>query len=304
MKFTTAAAVAAFAAGAVAAPNPVPEADANPWCNLPGQPCWKVKRVAEAFAEAIQSSGGVAKRTPESEAGNLPGGAGYASKRAVNELAHLIALTRDAPNDYYKGLGLGDQFAADEGNQKREAAPEPWCWAPGEPCWKAKREAAPEPWCSIPGEPCWKEKREAAPEPWCWAPGEPCWKSKRAADEVIEAIGTEEENPASHLPFHPSHVPSSPHGFAGHGPAWWKREAAPEPWCSIPGEPCWKEKREALAEAEANPWCSIPGEPCWKDKREATPEPWCWAPGEPCWKAKRDLHAIRAVAEGISAGFA
>lgn len=270
MKFTTATAVAVFAAGAMAAPNPAPNPDANPWCTLPGQPCWKAKRVAEAFAEAIQSSGGVAKRTPEAEAGNLPGGAGYAVKRAVNELANLIALTRDNPQDYYKSLGLGEQFEADAGNQKREAAPEPWCWLPGQPCWKAKR----------------------------------------AADDVLEAIGTDEENTASHVPFNPAgHVPAFP-SFTGHGPAWWKREAAPEaeaeadPWCTLPGQPCWKEKREALALAEANPWCTLPGQPCWKEKREATPEPWCWLPGQPCWKAKRDLHAIRAVAEGISAGFA
>ncbi|KAF4456142.1 pheromone precursor 1, partial [Fusarium albosuccineum] len=74
-------------------------------------------------------------------------------------------------------------------------------------------------------------------------------------------------------------------------------------WCVWPGQPCWKAKRDALAEPDADAealaelnkrWCVWPGQPCWKNKRDAMPEPegndkrWCVWPGQPCWKAKRD----------------
>jgi hypothetical protein len=101
-------------------------------------------------------------------------------------------------------------------------------------------------------------------------------------------------------------------------------------WCSRPGEPCLKAKREALAlaeaiaepKAEAEPqWCSRPGEPCFKVKREADAyaegtsiclpisedkhnnlslakaQTWCYRPGEPCFKVKR---AAEALAEALA----
>jgi hypothetical protein len=60
--------------------------DAGPeaqFCRQPGQPCWKVKRAAEAAAEALAA--------PEAEARNpfcnRPGQPCWKAKRAVDELA-------------------------------------------------------------------------------------------------------------------------------------------------------------------------------------------------------------------------
>lgn len=228
--------LAVAAAGAYAAPAPA--AEPEPWCWRPGMPCWKVKRAAEAFSESIQSSGALKERTPEADYSNSPGGAAYVTKRSINELAHLASLTARDPAEYYRDLGLETRFAADEGNVKREAAPEPWCWRPGEPCWKRDSSDAPV---------YVKDKR------WCDRPGEPCWKAKRAADAVLEAIGDEKDTGAD--------APFDPAGESGHFPA----------ECNGPRILCWK-KREASPEAnpEANPepWCWRPGMPCWKAKRD------------------------------------
>ncbi|KIE00973.1 pheromone precursor, partial [Metarhizium majus ARSEF 297] len=223
--------VALVAAGAYAAPAPA--AEASPWCWRPGQPCWKVKRVAEAFSESIKSSGALKERTPEAEYSNSPGGAAYTIKRSLNELAHVASLTAREPAEYYRDLGLETRFAADEGLDKREAAEEDkrqWCWQPGQPCWKDKR--------------------------WCGAPGQPCWKAKKAAEAVINEIRDmskrDEEGDAP--PFNPGHQ-------GGHFPA----------ICNGPNILCLKTKREASPEAnpEANPqWCWRPGQPCWKAKRD------------------------------------
>ncbi|KID90822.1 pheromone precursor [Metarhizium guizhouense ARSEF 977] len=223
--------LALAAAGAYAAPAPA--AEASPWCWRPGQPCWKVKRVAEAFSESIKSSGALKERTPEAEYSNSPGGAAYTIKRSLNELAHVASLTAREPAEYYRDLGLETRFAADEGLDKRDAVAEDkrqWCWQPGQPCWKDKR--------------------------WCGAPGQPCWKAKRAAEAVINEIRDmskrDEEGDAP--PFNPGHQ-------GGHFPA----------ICNGPNILCLKTKREASPEAnpEASPqWCWRPGQPCWKAKRD------------------------------------
>ncbi|KAG6036512.1 hypothetical protein E4U41_005631 [Claviceps citrina] len=233
--------LALAAVAAHAAPSPEPQ----PWCYRPGEPCWKVKRVADAFAEAIKSSGGLRERTPEAEYSNAPGGAAYNAKRSLNELAHLAALTARNPDEYYNDLGLENEFEADEGAVDKRA-PEPWCYRPGEPCWK--RDATPD---DVPT----KDKR------WCYRPGEPCWKTKRAADAVLKAIrsddGAAEAPKPAAGPTDPKDLPFQPGSFP--------------PECNGPRILCWK-KREAAAEAapDANPapWCYRPGEPCWKAKRD------------------------------------
>ncbi|KAK8929772.1 hypothetical protein H634G_01641 [Metarhizium anisopliae BRIP 53293] len=241
--------LALAAAGAYAAPAPAPAPEASPWCWRPGQPCWKVKRVAEAFSESIKSSGALKERTPEADYSNSPGGAAYKIKRSLIELAHVASLTAREPAEYYRDLGLETRFAADEGLDKRQ-----WCGSPGEPCWKDKRDAVAEDkrqWCGGPGEPCWKDKR------WCGAPGEPCWKAKRAAEAVINEIrDISKRDEGGDAP--PSH----------HFPA----------VCNGPNILCLKTKREASP--------------------EASPQ-WCWAPGQPCWKAKRDLHALDLAARNV-----
>ncbi|KAG8407042.1 hypothetical protein J3458_020539 [Metarhizium acridum] len=231
--------LALAAAGAYAAPAPA--AEASPWCWQPGQPCWKVKRVAEAFSESIQSSGALKERTPEAEYSNSPGGAAYKIKRSLNELAHVASLTAREPAEYYRDLGLETRFAADEGLDKREAVAEPWCWRPGQPCWK--RDASNDP---VP----MKDKR------WCYRPGQPCWKAKRAAEAVISEIrDISKRDEGGDAPFNPGNQ-------GGHFPD----------VCNGPNILCWKKKREASPEASpdanAEPWCWRPGQPCWKAKRD------------------------------------
>jgi len=116
-------------------------------------------------------------------------------------------------------------------------------------------------------------------------------------------------------------VEAAPAAEAEANPQWWcslpgqscwkaKREAAPAPapaaeaeanpqwWCSLPGQSCWKNKRDAapVAAPEADPqwWCSLPGQSCWKSKRDAEPEAqwWCSLPGQSCWKVKRAADAL------------
>jgi hypothetical protein len=237
--------------------------EATPWCIRPGQPCWKVKRAAEAFTESLSSSnaGGLLARAPEA-AGGMAGRAAFAAKRSLGELAQYLALTQEDPYSYYTAFGFEDEDASAEETSTEEKRDEDkrWCMRPGQPCWKRDAEANPEA--------VQEDKR------WCMRPGQPCWKAKRAAEAVLDID-------------------------AG---AVAKREAETEDkrWCMRPGQPCWKAKREAEAEAVAEDkrWCMRPGQPCWKrseDKR------WCMRPGQPCWKAKRDLVAAQAVARDIIA---
>lgn len=216
--------LALAAAGAYAAPAPA--AEASPWCWRPGQPCWKVKRVAEAFSESIKSSGALKERTPEADYSNSPGGAAYKIKRSLNELAHVASLTAREPAEYYRDLGLETRFAADEGLDKRDTAAED------------KRQ-----WCGGPGEPCWKDKR------WCNAPGQPCWKAKRAAEAVINEIrdiSKRDEGGDAPSPHHFPAVCNGPNILCLKT----KREASPEAspqWCWAPGQQCWKAKRDLHA---------------------------------------------------------
>ncbi|KHN97959.1 clock-controlled pheromone ccg-4 precursor [Metarhizium album ARSEF 1941] len=241
MRITSAVlALAAAGAHAAPAPAPAPAAEAVPWCWRPGEPCWKVKRVAEAFSESLKSSGALKERAPEAEYSNSPGGAAYTAKRSLNELAHVAALTAREPAEFYRDLELEARFGADEGLDKREATPDPWCWRPGMPCWK--RDSSNEP---VP----MKDKR------WCNRPGEPCWKAKRAAEAVMSEIGQvskRDDGGDGNGGDHPDH--------GGHFPG----------YCNGPNVLCWK-KREASPDpdAEAEPqWCWRPGEPCWKAKRD------------------------------------
>ncbi|KAF4977996.1 hypothetical protein FZEAL_5561 [Fusarium zealandicum] len=252
-----------------ASPEAAPEAEAqgkwrdSRWCMRPGQSCWKVKRAAEAFTDAIHSSGGLAARSPEADLSHLSGGAAYKAKRDVNELANLLAIASSNGDEleYYKNLGLDKEFEADsDPKQKRDALPAPWCMRPGQSCWKAKRDANPE----ADAQAKWRDSR------WCMRPGQSCWKAKRAAEAVLEAVEGDDED-AETKPFDPAYFS--------------KRDA--QPWCMRPGQSCWKAKRDASPEAAP----------------EAEAEPWCMRPGQSCWKAKRDILAMKTVARGIVESF-
>lgn len=208
------------------------EAEAEAWCERPGQSCWKVKRAAEAFAGSFSEAQSLEARSPEAELSHLPGGSSFKAKRVVNDLAHIVALTKNSPDAFYNDLSLESHFARDTDSAvKRNALPAPWCERPGQSCWKRDAEAD--------AEAISEDKR------WCERPGQSCWKAKRAAEAVLGATGPVEARNLDERSFDPE--------FA-------KREA--DAWCERPGQSCWKR------DAEAEAWCERPGQSCWKAKRD------------------------------------
>src|SRR5690348_2961434 len=98
MKYWTILSLAALAVGvnsaAVAVAEPVPH------CWRPGQPCGKVKRAAEAFAEAIAEPSQNNKREANAEAEAhcwRPGQPCGKAKRAALALAHAVADAQPEP---------------------------------------------------------------------------------------------------------------------------------------------------------------------------------------------------------------
>jgi hypothetical protein len=233
MKLTST--VTLIALTVLAAASPIakadPAADPEPWCRHPGQPCWKVKRAAEAFTDSIKGSSALAAREADPDPWcrhpgqpcwkgkrdaapepapwcRHPGQPCWKAKRSIEELGNIIAVVTDDPEGFYNALGLEESLDDDNSTDASEIK---------------KREA--DPWCRHPGQPCWKEKRDVEAQDdelakrWCRHPGQPCWKAKRAAEAVVSAIDSES--------------------------ATVKREA--DPWCRHPGQPCWKAKRDLHA---------------------------------------------------------
>ena len=197
---------------------------------------------------------------------------------------------------------------------------EPWCYRPGQGCWKAKRTAEAEPWCYRPGQGCWKVKRvaeafseavqsagglatrSAEPEP--YLPDGAAAAAQQSLEELAQIIALTAEDPEGF--FNGLNPEGGDEGKDKRAPA--KREAGADNdkrWCYRPGQGCWKAKRaaEAVAEAIGEATIEIAG----FAKRDAEPSAeenarrWCYRPGQGCWKAKRDLSAIGAAARDIVA---
>ncbi|OBR04629.1 Clock-controlled pheromone ccg-4 [Colletotrichum higginsianum IMI 349063] len=264
MKYLAVLATVVITTNAVALPEAEAQRWVFRWCRSVGQPCWKVKRAADAFTAAITAADVVVdKRSPEALVSHSEGGEAYMAKRYLNDLAGAVASSQPDPLRYYDGLGLGLRFADDaaEGLGKREAEEEAqrwdthWCRTVGQPCWKAKNRSADG------GEQVTEADLRAEDKRWCSQPGAPCSVAKRAAEALIEAV----ESPVDGL------VVVKP-----------EAEAEAQRW-----DTRWKEKtkREAL--------CTKPDEPCWK--QETNPE---------AWKAQRHLDAMvvaaRAVIENVA----
>ncbi|KAK2611454.1 hypothetical protein N8I77_004792 [Diaporthe amygdali] len=339
MKFSTIAVAALSAAStnaiaiavAEANPDPAPEA----WCQSKGEPCWKVKRAADALTESLHSSGGY-KASRGADISNYQGGAAYHAKRSFEELANLVASAFPDPDALYEALGLGDHFGPDSNLTEADGQGEPvdpesrppadpssaaplvardgaaaidprWCRWKGEGCWK--REATP--WCRWKGEGCWKRAvqmtpREAEANPWCRWKGEGCWKR---TDENTSAVQRRDAAPAF-CPFG---------GEAGSVCYASKRDfiEADKRSCEQPGEACHKARAaaEALIDAietadavepekrdtsdvEAR-WCRWKGEGCWKRDGMDEVVARCNAPGGACTAAKRDLTSMHAAARSF-----
>ncbi|ELR03405.1 hypothetical protein VC83_06943 [Pseudogymnoascus destructans] len=234
MKYLATLCVAALVAGV----NSAAIAAAEPFCWRLGQPCDKVKRAAEAFAEAfdepIAEAEAFDEPIAEAEASAFcwrPGQICEKAKRAALALAHTVADANPEAEAFFDKLAIDEAFPEPEAvadaeiadKVKREAEAEAFCWRPGQPCGKVKRaadaiasalaEPAPEPFCQRPGQLCGKVKRdaEAVAEAFCWRPGQPCGKAKReanalaeAAAEALEFGGLEKEQNSKRI-FRPPH---------------------------------------------------------------------------------------------------
>ena len=111
--------VAVASAEAAAAPIAAPAR--HQWCYRPGEPCSKLKRAANAAAEAI--------------AGPLPG--------PDADPWHVWCYRPGEPCSKAKrdALALAEAVAEAHASANPEAARHQWCYRPGEPCSKAKRDA-------------------------------------------------------------------------------------------------------------------------------------------------------------------
>ncbi|EFW99502.1 pheromone precursor protein [Grosmannia clavigera kw1407] len=209
----TAALLTILAAGATSvSAAAVAAADADTqWCQWYGQACWKVKRTAEAFAEAVADAGGVSggPETSISRRSNAPGGLADQVKRGLDDLAGIIASTQRSPVSYYGGLNLAGAFPAPTEVTKREADAEA----------DADADASPE-----------------AEAQWCQWYGQACWKVRRAAEAVvttIEGFGNAESK-RSFEPLVAGKREAGPSADAG-------ADAGAEPqWCQWYGQGCWK----------------------------------------------------------------
>ncbi|KAL2201618.1 hypothetical protein CC79DRAFT_1281974 [Sarocladium strictum] len=132
--------------------------EAEPWCDKPGQPCWKVRRDADPEAEPWCDKPGQScwknKRAEENDKRwcDKKGQSCWKAKRAAEAVLEALA-ERDAEAFETKPFDPA-HFA------KREA--EPWCDKKGQSCWKreAVAEAEVDPYCMRPGAACWAAKRD------------------------------------------------------------------------------------------------------------------------------------------------
>ncbi len=269
MKSTTIIAVLALGVTAAVA-APAPEAEAR-WCTWVGQSCWKVKRAAVAFAEAFAGAGvgGPAEASSaEARRSNAPGGAAYRAKRAVDDLAAVVASTRDDPTGYYNSLGFDVHFFPDEPEPEHE--PES-----GHGHGAAANETTTKRAVSEA-----IEAREADAR-WCTWVGQSCWKVRRAAEAIVDTIdgfeaggggvGVNPNSPAD-TNIKRDHVAFEPVAFGR------KRSASPE----------------------ADPrWCTWVGQSCWKRNEVVGVAARCDAVGGRCASARRDLHAMYHAARSV-----
>lgn len=111
--------VAVASAEAAAAPIAAPAR--HVWCYRPGEPCSKLKRAADAAAEALE--------------GPFPG--------PDAEAADILCYRPGEPCSLAKrnALALAEAVAEAHASANPEAARHVWCYRPGEPCSKAKRDA-------------------------------------------------------------------------------------------------------------------------------------------------------------------
>ncbi|KAH6691512.1 hypothetical protein F5X68DRAFT_188595 [Plectosphaerella plurivora] len=167
-----------------------PEADAEAAaCDAPGQPCWVVKRAAEAFSD-VMGEDHLEARSPQKWDCKKPFQPCWKAKRTAEAFAEALASAQEDSSDFTASLNLERRFPEVETTVEARS-PQNWdCKKPFQPCWKAKRaaEAEAEAACNMAGGPCAVVKRAAeavnlvvrSPQRWdCQKPFQPCWKAKR-----------------------------------------------------------------------------------------------------------------------------
>jgi hypothetical protein len=152
----------------------------------------------------------------------------FDARLKTRQLANVVAMTRDAPEEFIRSLNLRDESILRRNAEAHEE--KRWCTHPGQICTKEKREA----WCTHPGQICTRDAEAS-----CGDAGGPCQKLKRAAEALAEAVALPEAQPWC---THPGQICTKE-----------KRDALAiaEAWCSHPGQICTKAKRDAYALAAA-----------------------------------------------------
>ncbi len=134
------------------------------------------------------------------------------AKRAVDDLAAVVAATRPDPAAFYNSLGFDLHFVPDE----PESEAVNFTAGAG----RTKRDVV--------------EAREADAR-WCTWVGQSCWKVRRAAEAIVDTIDGFEAGESKKTRRDAS-VAFEPVAFG-------KREASPEAdprWCTWVGQSCWK----------------------------------------------------------------
>ncbi|OHF03557.1 clock-controlled pheromone ccg-4 [Colletotrichum orchidophilum] len=207
------------------------EAEADPydwpgrgtgWCQNVGEPCWRVKRAADTFAVALAKDDLVIERdSAEALVSHAQGGAAFMAKRALNELADVVAASQDDPFFYYGGLDLRNHFADDTSEL-------------------ARREAeAKEGWVENVGHP--DEKR------WCSLPGAPCAIARRAAEALVDAIEGVGEVANRGNETAQAGVPPDGGRCQSIGQPCWKARVKREPFCTSYDQGCWTRSADSAA---------------------------------------------------------
>ncbi|PHH66747.1 hypothetical protein CDD81_5879 [Ophiocordyceps australis] len=242
-------------------------------CTKVGNPCWKVERVIEAFAQsATPGPDGLSNITAADQA-------------ALAQLGQVISQATSNPQGFLQSLGLGS--GGEQQVEKREALPSPRCWnRAGFFCWKARRDVEQV-------EQAAQETQVEKRSPHCWnRAGFSCWKARRQVEQIDEESHAEKRSPRCWQRA----------GFScGKPPQDAQGEAETEASAQLDKRSCWrvggchKAKRSATAVIEAL------GSDEEQDvsKQEASDS--CWAQGALCSKVSQDVDAIRNALRVIAA---
>ncbi|MCJ1412892.1 putative serine/threonine protein phosphatase [Ptychographa xylographoides] len=179
------AALLAFATvDAAAAPAAAPDAEAvHRWCYRVGEPCNKLKRAADAIAEAVAEP--VPEAAPVHRWCYRVGEPCNKAKRDALSMAEALAEAHAAAMPAPKASKTF-RIPPESYQETKPSSGEieDYCNGADAPCSKVKRAA--EAIAAAMAEPAAQPEPEAeAVHRWCYRVGEPCNKHKRALDDLV-----------------------------------------------------------------------------------------------------------------------